>query len=121
MRVVRIVQASILLLIALYLLLLHDANPQSLALPGLIPMPPAFVLLAVLVLAFLSGWLPPRIRLWRRGREIDRLEARIRNLEQHVPNYDRPESAPVIPDRDAARYGGAETWNELEDERSDQA
>lgn len=102
-RVVRIVQALALILIAAYVLLLHNANPQSLALPGLIPMPPALVLVVSVAIAFLAGWLPPRIRLWRRSREIARLQRRIHEHEQHVPSYDRPEHAPVIPDRDAAQ------------------
>lgn len=104
-RVVRIVQALALILIAGYLLLLHNANPQSLALPGLVPMPPSLVLVVSIVAAFLAGWLPPRIRLWQRDREIRRLQRRIHEHEQHVPSYDRPERAPVIPDRDAAQQG----------------
>lgn len=117
MRVVRIVQALALLAVALYLLLLHDANPRGLSLPGAnATVPPALALAVLATAAFLTGWVPARIRLWQRHRETERLEARIRDLEQHVPNYDRPESAPVIPDRDAAHGASAESWNELEDD-----
>lgn len=118
MRVVRIVQALALLVMALYLLLLHDANPQTVILPGLPPAPPALALAVMGAGAFLVGWLPTRVRLWQRQRELARLEGRIRDLEQHVPNYDRPESAPVIPDRDAAHGGAAESWNELEEDET---
>lgn len=117
MRVVRILQALALLVVALYLLLIHDANPRGLELPGLgASVPPALALGVLGAGAFLVGWLPTRVRLWQRWRDVERLEDRIRDLEQHVPNYDRPESAPVIPDRDAAHGAADESWNELEDD-----
>lgn len=99
MRIVRIVQVVALVIIGAYGVIVHNANPEPLALPGLLSLPPSLVLLVTAVVAFLVGWLPARLRAWRRGREVARLERRILELEQHVPSYDRTPTAPVIPDR----------------------
>lgn len=104
MRIVRILQIVALVLLAVYGAMLHDANPEPLALPWLVPMPPVLVLLLVAIVAFLAGWIPPRVRLWRRGRETVRLRRRVAELEQHLPSYDLRPSPPVIPDRGTAAF-----------------
>lgn len=112
MRIVRIVQVVTLVVLGVYGVIVHNANPDPLALPGLVPLSPALVVLAAAVVAFLVGWLPTRLRVWRRSREVTRLERRIAELEQHVPNYDRTPATAVIPDRDAL---GDEEDRSLED------
>lgn len=101
MKAVRILQVIVLLLLLTYFVLLHAANPILLNLPFFLPMPPSVVLGLALVLGWLIGWIPGRVVMWRRQREITRLERRIAELEQHLPSYDQePEDAtPVIPDR----------------------
>lgn len=99
MRILRIVQVGTLVIIGAYGVVVHNANPEPLALPGLLSLPPALVLLVVAVTSFAAGWIPTRLRAWRRSREVVRLERRIAELEQHVPSYDRTPVAPVIPDR----------------------
>lgn len=99
MRIVRTVQIVTLIVIGVYGIIVHNANPEPLALPGLLSLPPALVILFAVVVSFLAGWLPARLRAWRKTREVARLERRIAELEQHVPNYDRRPAAPVIPDR----------------------
>lgn len=99
MRTFRIAQLVVLAALVGYGVVFHNANPQPLALPGLLPLPASLVVLLVAVIAFLAGWLPATIRAWRRHREASRLQRRITELEQHVPSYDRDVSAPVIPDR----------------------
>ncbi|MDZ7801530.1 MAG: LapA family protein [Trueperaceae bacterium] len=102
MRVLRIAQVVLLALLIGYGVVFHNANPQPLALPGLLPLPASLVILLAVLIAFLSGRVPPSIRGWRQRRELARLKRRITDLEQHVPSYDRDVSAPVIPDRAAA-------------------
>ena len=103
MRVVRILQVVALVLLFAYGVMVHNANPEPLALPYLVPVSPAAALLVAIVIAFLMGWIPPRLRAWRRSREVARLERRIAELEQHVPAYDLRPGTPVIPDRNAPR------------------
>lgn len=106
MRIVRIVQIAIALLALAYVAVVQNANPEPLALPGLLPLPVWLVALLTAVLSYLAGWLPATVRAWRRGREIHRLERRVADLESHVPSYDRASSAPVIPDRAPPSVGG---------------
>lgn len=114
MRIVRIVQVATLVVIGAYGVVIHNANPEPLALPGLLSLPAALVLLVVAVASFAAGWIPATVRAWRRSREVVRLERRVAELEQHVPSYDRTPAAPVIPDRVAP----AEDERGLEDVRS---
>lgn len=111
MKAFRIVQLVGFLLVAGYLLLLHFSAPnQRLPIPIPISIPviligvPAAAALAVsLVLGFIAGAIPGQIGLWRRRREIHKLERRIRELEHHRPSYlktrsdDEPEV--MVPDR----------------------
>ncbi len=105
MKALRIVQIVVLAGVAVYLVLVHNANPTNVTLPLAIPLPPAVLIAVALVIGWLVGWLPGRVRAWRRGREIDRLERKIDELESHLPGYDR-DGTPVIPDRDERAAGG---------------
>lgn len=99
MKFVRIVQIVILILAVVYVAIVQNANPDALALPGLLPLPVWLVVALTAVLSFLAGWVPATVRAWRLGREVSRLERRVADLESHVPSYDRARAAPVIPDR----------------------
>lgn len=103
MKALRIVQIVALVLLALYLVAFNNLNPDPLTLPLLpmvIPLPPVLIVVVALVGGWLVGWLPPRIKLWRRNRDVRRLRARLEELE--APS-DRsaygPQQGPVIPDR----------------------
>ena len=105
MKPARIVQVLLVLVLAVYLVLLHNANPVGVTLPlmgrFLPPLPPAWILAFAIVVSWLIGWLPGRLALWRKGREVRQLGRKIQELEQHVPSYDQDLAAanPVIPDR----------------------
>jgi|GEM_PF-1131830 len=108
-KAVRIIQFLFFALLIVYLILLHNANPSSILLPFLLPLPPAFVIVVALLGGWLMGWLPNRLLLWRRKREIRKLSRRVAELEQHVPTYDKNTQSrrtPVIPDRHHGRSGG---------------
>jgi len=99
---VRILQVVLLVLAALYLVLFNNLNPEPVNLPLLllVPVAPVFVVLAALIGGWLIGWLPPRLELWRRGREIRRLRQRLADLEQSSSRHEAPDTlTPVIPDR----------------------
>jgi uncharacterized integral membrane protein len=103
----RIVQIVLLVLALVYLLLLHNQNPATLSMPFMISLPPALVILIALALGWLAGWGGARLGGWRQGREmkakqrqIDELQLRIDDMEQHRPNFD--DRAAVIPDRSGA-------------------
>ncbi len=110
MKVGRIVGIVLLVLLVLYLLLFHAANPVLVGLPWLSvlipPVPVSYVVVLALLVGFLAGWLPTRLLAWRRGREVKRLEKRLTELEPptvaSVPQapYQHGEY-PVIPDRAA--------------------
>lgn len=104
MKVLRIIQILLLVALGGYLVLLHNDNPGFLRLPFVISLPPALVVTLALLVGWLVGWLPTRMALWRRRREIRRLQQRVSELEQHLPSYDSPasEGPPVIPDRAVA-------------------
>ena len=107
MKAMRILQIALLVVVAVYLVLLHNLNPNlAVDLPLLLPIPVALLLAVALLLGWLVGWLPNRLRLWRQGREVARLERRVHELEEHLPSYDRG-GTPVIPDRDTSAGGGA--------------
>ena len=106
MKSARIIQVVLVIALIFYLVLLNRNNPDSsIALPltdrFLPPLPPAWVLALVIVASWLVGWLPGRLVLWRKGREVRQLRRKIQELEQHVPSYDqdRQGAKPVIPDR----------------------
>ena len=106
MKSARIIQVVLVIALMIYLVLLNRGNPDSsISLPltdrFLPPLPPAWVLALVIVASWLVGWLPGRLVLWRKGREVRQLRRKIQELEQHVPSYDqdRQGAKPVIPDR----------------------
>lgn len=98
-RAARFVPLIVLVVLAVYLVLVHNANPAYLNLPFMLSLPPALVIAVALLLGWLIGWLPSRAAVWRRGRELRRLRRRLDELEQHVPSYDNDHAEPVIPDR----------------------
>ena len=110
MKVGRIVGIVLLVLLVLYLLLFHAANPVLVGLPWLSvvipPLPASYVVVLALLVGFLIGWRPARLLAWRRGRDIKRLEKRVAELEPAAPPLAAPgehqrSEYPVIPDRAA--------------------
>ncbi len=110
MKGVRILQVVLLILLALYLVLFNNVNPDPLALPlvpVIFPAPPVLVLIVALVGGWLVGWLPVRLRLWREHREARRLQQRLTELERGEALRDSdlqsrpgiPDRMPIIPDR----------------------
>jgi uncharacterized integral membrane protein len=101
-KALRIVQVVALVLVAVYVLLFHNANPATVAMPLLWSMPPALVFALVAIVAWLVGWLPGRLRTWRLERRVQRAEADREVLAAELERARRGEpSEPVIPDRDA--------------------
>jgi uncharacterized integral membrane protein len=107
-NVVRTLRAVLLLVVLVTLIIffaaLNDMNPYPVMLPPFrLPIPPLWVVLASLLLGFLVGWVPSRVRIWSLNRITRRLQRRIEELEKPLNRYraDEP-SAPIIPDRDAA-------------------
>ena len=99
MRIVRIVSWVALALVVVYAFVVQNANPNLVALPGLLSLPLWLVLTLVALIAFLAGWIPSTIRAWRRGPDRAQLERRVAELEAHLPSYDRDPGTTVIPDR----------------------
>jgi uncharacterized integral membrane protein len=108
-KALRILQFILLLLVVVYLLLLHNANPQPAFLPFVPSLPTAVVVALALVLGWLVGWLPTKARLWLLKREKRQLEAELNKLRSGLGyRVDEP-SAPVIPDRDPPLRGGTQS------------
>ena len=111
MKAFRIIQLIGFVLVGAYLILLHFSAPNAPTLPVILPMipltfaqvPSAAALAVCLILGFIAGAIPGQVGLWRRRREVHRLERRIQELEQHRPNYLKTRSdedeEPMIPDR----------------------
>lgn len=111
MKAVRIVQVVVLVLVAVYLAVLHVANPERIPLPGMISLPVALVLAVAIVVAWLAGWAPARVRVWRLERKLSAVrDERDRLLAQLDPARSPSGSGPVIPDRVDPRQavGGGE-------------
>ncbi len=103
MKALRIVQIVALVLVAVYVVLFHYANPETVRLPLLISVPPSLILVLTALIAWLVGWLPGRARLWRVERRLRRVDADRQVLAGEIDRTRRGEpSDPVIPDRDAA-------------------
>lgn len=103
MKALRIIQLVALVLVAVYLVLFHYANPELVSLPLLISVPPSLVVVFAVAVAWLVGWLPARTRLWSLERRLKRAEADRQVLASEMDRARRGEpSDPVIPDRDAA-------------------
>ncbi len=100
MKALRIAQVIALVLVAVYVLLFHNANPATVAMPLLGAMPPALLVAIVAVLAWLIGWLPGRVRTWSLERKLASLRTERDELSADLATARRGEpSAPVIPDR----------------------
>ena len=100
MKALRIAQVIALVLIAVYILLFHNANPATVAMPLLPSMPPALLLALVALIAWFVGWLPGRMRVWRLTRRLATAEADRQALALELDRARRSEpSDPIIPDR----------------------
>ena len=103
MKALRIVQLVALVLVAVYVVLFHYANPETVRLPLLISVPPSLVVIFTALVAWSVGWLPGRTRQWRLERRLRRAEADLVVLHGELESHRRGEpSDPVIPDRDRA-------------------
>lgn len=101
-KAIRIIQLILLVIVATYLVLLHNIN-TAISMPFFIPLPPALVIGFAFVVAYLIGLLPGQASAWSKNRQIAKLEKRIRELEQRLPNYTGSASKqPIIPDRAAS-------------------
>ena len=100
MKALRIAQVIVLVLVAVYIVLFHNANPATVSMPLLPSMPPALLVVIVGAIAWFVGWLPGRLRIWRLQRRVDVAEADRAAL---VTELDRARgvepSEPIIPDR----------------------
>lgn len=107
-RIVQLVGVALgLVVLAVYLVLIHANNPQTILLPFIVPLPTTAVLVLALLLGWGLGWLPSRLRFWRLLRENRQLKRRVEELEHHLPSYSAPRpAAPVIPDRPSRTPSG---------------
>jgi len=107
---VRVFQLIVVVLVALYLWLFHSANPVPVELPltgSFLPhLPAGFVVIAALLVGWLIGFLPARIVVWRRSRDLRRANQELAELRQRevrsvtqTGSYYSPPGMPVIPDR----------------------
>jgi hypothetical protein len=102
-KALRIAQVIALVLIAVYVLIFHNANPASVAMPLLWSMPPALLVTIVAIVAWFVGWLPGRLHTWRLQRRLATAEADREALAAELDRARRAEpSDPVIPDRNHA-------------------
>ncbi|MFO8149595.1 MAG: hypothetical protein R6T93_04835 [Trueperaceae bacterium] len=100
MKALRIAQVIALVLVAVYVLLFHNANPGTVEMPLFGPMPPSLLVAAVAVVAWLIGWLPGRLRIWRLERKLTATQAERDTLSTDLDRARRSEpSDPIIPDR----------------------
>jgi len=107
---VRIVQLILVLLVGAYLWLFHSANPVLVELPltrtFLPQLPVGFVVIATLLIGWLIGFLPGRVVLWRRNRDLRKATQELAAAQQReatsmkqTGTYYPAPSVPVIPDR----------------------
>ena len=100
MKALRIAQVIVLVLLAIYALLFHNANPGAVQLPFLGQVPPSVLVVSVAVLAWLLAWLPARVRIWSLERKLAAAQAERDSLSTDLANARRAEpSDPIIPDR----------------------
>ena len=76
-RLLRIVQGLGLLILVLYLTLVAQANPNTVLLPFLLPLPTAWVVAITLLLGFFAGWLSGSRRVFRLNRQNRVLHQRL--------------------------------------------
>ncbi len=122
MKSVRIIRLILLIALAAYMWLFHAANRQQVELPILNyllpPLPVAYVVAFALVFGWAVGFVPTRLSVWRRSREVTRLRERVATLESatqstttlhtsvpaprgtpHSSYTEHETELPVIPDR----------------------
>jgi membrane protein implicated in regulation of membrane protease activity len=95
------------LLLGAYFVWLHSLNPRPVFLPLLGSLPPAAALLAALLFGFVAAWLLALPRLWRLGREHNRLRLKLKAYEAEgelEPVRPADPAEPVIPDRGDFAY-----------------
>lgn len=66
-----------LLVLVLYLTLVAQANPNTVLLPFLLPLPTAWVVAVALLLGFFAGWLAMSRRVFRLNRQNRLLQQRL--------------------------------------------
>ncbi|HEX7000990.1 MAG TPA: LapA family protein [Trueperaceae bacterium] len=119
-KAVRIVQLLLIVLAAVYLWLFHSANPGYVQLPWPLNLvfaqqPVGFVVIAAVIVGWLIGWIPPRILLLRRNRQVRRLQNELAEerrrtapyeatpdpyyTQSGIPDRSYEREMPVIPDR----------------------
>ncbi len=76
-RLVRILQGIGLLILVLYLILVAQANPNTVLLPFLLPLPTAWVVTIALLLGFFAGWLSLSRRIFKLNRQNRALHQRL--------------------------------------------
>ena len=101
MKAVRIVQLLLIVLAAVYLWLFHSANPGYVQLPWPLNIlfaqqPVGFVVIVAVIVGWLIGWVPPRIVLMRRNRQLRRLQNELAEERRRTAPY---QTQTVIPDR----------------------
>ena len=104
MKPPHIILALFVITLVVYLALLQNSDPNQsgIYLPFLrARLQTGWVLAFLITFSWLIGWIPGKIALWRKGKEIRTLNKKIQDLEQHVPSYDQDilGDKPVIPDR----------------------
>jgi uncharacterized integral membrane protein len=99
-KALRIAQVIALVLVAVYVLLFHNANQNAVELPLLGRVPPSLLVASVAVVAWLIGWLPGRVRVWSLERKLAALRTERDTLSTDLAIARRAEpSDPIIPDR----------------------
>ena len=102
MKPPHIILALLVIALVLYLALIQDTNRSGINLPfPRATLPIGWVLGFLITFSWLIGWVPSKVSLWRKEKEIRTLNKKIQDLEQHVPSYDQDMlgERPVIPDR----------------------
>ena len=102
MKPPHIILALLLITLVVYLVLLQNTNQGGIYLPfPRAKLQTGWVLAFLITFSWLIGWMPGKIALWRKGKEIRSLNKKIQDLEQHVPSYDQDilGDKPLIPDR----------------------
>lgn len=76
-RLLRVLQGLGLLVLVLYLTLVAQANPNTVLLPFLLPLPTAWVVAIALLLGFFAGWLSLSRRVFKLNRQNRALHQRL--------------------------------------------
>jgi uncharacterized integral membrane protein len=99
-KAIRIAQVIALVLLAIYLWVFHNVNPEYISLPLAISMPPALIVLIAIILTWFIAWLPARTKVWRLQRRLKQVtQERDALAARFAPHGHEPGDGPVIPDR----------------------